>query len=438
MKSKVFMVAIMPIMLLTGCSNKESHPEYLEVTFKNYDASVLFYTSIKYGEDAAYQGETPTRPSDSQYDYTFSGWDKPLTNIKVDTTFIAQYTSKNAERTCTFHDDNGTVLYTTKVENGGTVEFKGDKDPSSKANQDYYYVFTGWDKALTNITKDTDFYPIFTNVYNVRSLTTYHEFKVFQNITNPDETNTNYLGRSQDFETAYFEAELIEPVSIEGTQDVQTTREISCKAAKFDYSEVDFTKLGKHDLSATWHGGTWSGKIEVVPNISELTVKSEYIVNGFDPMMDAGGTITTYEEGYATFYGQFTRYSNFDLFECNYIDDNTAIRITNEAKHIDIAYSILDSLHVTSYDYSNNESVVATYEITSEKFLPMTLEIHKSFDEEVSYVGRIKVVITNNSEDDIRVLDVFYDYNSSDKTIDLKVPFFEHELALNSEGKFVY
>ena len=29
-------------MLLTGCSNKESHPEYLEVTLKNYDASVLF------------------------------------------------------------------------------------------------------------------------------------------------------------------------------------------------------------------------------------------------------------------------------------------------------------------------------------------------------------------------------------------------------------
>src|SRR5574344_1181949 len=51
----------------------------LKVEFVNFDSSLLYSDNVEFGGDAVYQGKRPSRPSDDEYAYTFTGWDKPLT-----------------------------------------------------------------------------------------------------------------------------------------------------------------------------------------------------------------------------------------------------------------------------------------------------------------------------------------------------------------------
>lgn len=62
-----------------------------QVTFKNYDGTVLFEQRVASGADAAYQGAAPTRPREGNMLYTFTGWDKSLTGITADTEVFAVF-----------------------------------------------------------------------------------------------------------------------------------------------------------------------------------------------------------------------------------------------------------------------------------------------------------------------------------------------------------
>ena len=72
-------------------SSSEQTETYYHVTFVNYDGSPLYETDVLEGSAAQYSGETPTREEDDEFTYEFDGWDKELTNIQSNTTFIAQF-----------------------------------------------------------------------------------------------------------------------------------------------------------------------------------------------------------------------------------------------------------------------------------------------------------------------------------------------------------
>ena len=62
------------------------------VLFTNYDGTILeSHYGVHYGESVQYEGLLPEKPNSPHYIYTFAGWDAPLTNIKNNTTFVAQY-----------------------------------------------------------------------------------------------------------------------------------------------------------------------------------------------------------------------------------------------------------------------------------------------------------------------------------------------------------
>ncbi len=61
------------------------------IRFLNWDGSVLQSTQVEVGKIPQYTGATPTKPSDSQYSYTFSGWTPQIVAATEDATYTATY-----------------------------------------------------------------------------------------------------------------------------------------------------------------------------------------------------------------------------------------------------------------------------------------------------------------------------------------------------------
>ena len=80
-------------------------------------------------------------------------WDKPLENITNNCDRYAQYASSVNQYTVNFVNYDGTTLQTNTVDYGSSIEYSGAK-PTKPADDDYGYVFTGWDNATSAITGD--------------------------------------------------------------------------------------------------------------------------------------------------------------------------------------------------------------------------------------------------------------------------------------------
>ena len=64
-----------------------------KVTWLNYDGTVLEIDDAPFGSMPSYDGDTPIKPSDTFYDYTFKGWTPDFDTVLRDVTYTAQYTS---------------------------------------------------------------------------------------------------------------------------------------------------------------------------------------------------------------------------------------------------------------------------------------------------------------------------------------------------------
>ncbi len=64
------------------------------IKFVNDDGTELQSSKVITGEMPKYEGDTPTKPSDGKYEYTFKGWDKKITEAKADATYTAVFESK--------------------------------------------------------------------------------------------------------------------------------------------------------------------------------------------------------------------------------------------------------------------------------------------------------------------------------------------------------
>lgn len=87
-KTFLLVVVILLILIcLAGCKN-------FTVTWKNYDGTVLEVDeNVKKGDIPQYNGENPTKPSDDDNDYVFSGWSPTISEVTGNQTYIAEFNS---------------------------------------------------------------------------------------------------------------------------------------------------------------------------------------------------------------------------------------------------------------------------------------------------------------------------------------------------------
>ena len=82
--------------LVCGFSYRDDEKDALPITitWENYDGTVLEVDSnVPYGTIPTYDSAIPTRQSDEQYSYSFSGWSPKIDRATRSTTYVAQYSA---------------------------------------------------------------------------------------------------------------------------------------------------------------------------------------------------------------------------------------------------------------------------------------------------------------------------------------------------------
>ena len=151
---------------LTVTYNPNYLVEQYAVTYVNDDGTTLGVYYVDRGavppnpvEDGTM--ETPTKASDAQYTYTFSGWDDIESVVLAPRTIKAQYSETIRTYTVTWYSRDGVPIRSTQAEYGSEVVYDGNIPTRTDEEAAYWYnIFTGWDKSTGYITGDTDVYAI--------------------------------------------------------------------------------------------------------------------------------------------------------------------------------------------------------------------------------------------------------------------------------------
>jgi len=133
-----------------------------KVTFQNWNHKDLYVDYVAKGGTAEYVGAIPTRPSDENFSYVFSGWDKEVTNIQQNEIVTAQFETEEVKYTVTFKNGD-TVLYRDYVPYGKSATYKG-LEPMRESSNGYQYIFKGWDRDISKVFEDFETQAIFEEV----------------------------------------------------------------------------------------------------------------------------------------------------------------------------------------------------------------------------------------------------------------------------------
>ena len=134
------------------------------VKFVNYDNTLLYEENVDAGDDAIdpyplNSGEKlisiPTKPSDDNYAYVFTGWSPSITKVTKSITTVAQFAPTTKYCTVNFMDYRGNILESYTVSAGGAAYYSGaDLERSGM-------VWIGWDQDTSYVINDMDVNPVF-------------------------------------------------------------------------------------------------------------------------------------------------------------------------------------------------------------------------------------------------------------------------------------
>lgn len=130
--------------------------EAYTITFLDGDGNTLQSTAVKKETTPAYSGEEPTKATDAQYTYTFTGWSPALATVTEAATYTATFTQTVNKYAITWVDGNGATLKTEKLEYGATPSYTG-ATPTKAEDASYTYSFTGWSPEIVAVTGEATY-----------------------------------------------------------------------------------------------------------------------------------------------------------------------------------------------------------------------------------------------------------------------------------------
>ncbi len=132
------------------------------VTWKNGDTVLEIDTNVPYGTMPEYNGTTPTKASDAQYNYTFTGWAPEVSSVTGDVTYVAQFSSELRSYTVTWKDGDSTLETDANVPYGTMPEYNG-TTPTKASDAQYNYTFSGWAPEVSSVTGDVTYVAQFSS-----------------------------------------------------------------------------------------------------------------------------------------------------------------------------------------------------------------------------------------------------------------------------------
>ena len=126
----------------------ESTLNQYEITFYNWDGTLLQSTMVNYGEWPTYYNSDPWREADAQYNYTFTGWSPELSVVTGNQSYTAQYEATLNQYEIIFLNWDGEVLQSTMVDYGAMPEYFG-VTPTKPEDDQYVYTFSSWEPEIT-------------------------------------------------------------------------------------------------------------------------------------------------------------------------------------------------------------------------------------------------------------------------------------------------
>ena len=126
-----------------------STPVEYTIKFVNWNGEVISEEVYKYGETVAIPAN-PIKPSDSQNNYMFNGWDKEVSlTCEGNATYTAIYTATPVEYTIKFVDWDGKTISEKTYKYGETIAIPA--NPTRPSDSQSNYMFNGWDKEVSLI-----------------------------------------------------------------------------------------------------------------------------------------------------------------------------------------------------------------------------------------------------------------------------------------------
>ena len=142
------------------------------VKFLNWDGSTLTSETYEKGSTPVYTGPTPTRASDGDIQYTFTGWNPNISPVYSDTSYVAVFSSSydQSSYTVKFLNYDGTVLTSDVYEKGATPVYMG-ITPTRASDGDINYTFIGWNSTLQPVYGDATYVAVYSTSYVQSSFT---------------------------------------------------------------------------------------------------------------------------------------------------------------------------------------------------------------------------------------------------------------------------
>ena len=139
----------------TQPSSSKEEPRTFTITWKNEDDLILeIDQNVNEGEIPTFDGQTPTKPNDAQYNYVFSGWTPEVVAAHADATYTATYQEELRKYTVIWKDEDGTVIETDENVPYGTIPEFNDAEPSKESTAQYNYSFVGWSPEVSEVNGD--------------------------------------------------------------------------------------------------------------------------------------------------------------------------------------------------------------------------------------------------------------------------------------------